>query len=296
MVRKGPEGRRKKRHLVASAFRRKRRDVRFTSAVILVGASALLVGVARGPWARQQPPVAAADLVLTNGRIVTVDDSMPQAEAVAVRGDRIVALGGRCRAPALRRYGDARDRSARAARHPGLLREPRPFRRHRRGAAPVEPDGGDQLVADRGACRGPPRGAPARASGLSDEGGTRRSGQLRPILRWKGFPPMRHSTRCRPRTPCFSPTRAVTRSSSMPRRCRSQESRVRLRPPRVEKSSRTVAVTRSGFCARRPKISSASVRSTPGVTARHWSWRPPRRCRKGSRRSSTRDPPSPPST
>ena len=41
----------------------------------------------------QQPPAAAADLVLTNGKIVTVEDAMPEAEAVAVRGDRIIALG-----------------------------------------------------------------------------------------------------------------------------------------------------------------------------------------------------------
>jgi predicted amidohydrolase YtcJ len=34
-----------------------------------------------------------ASLVLTNGRIVTVDDSLPEAEALAVRGDRIVAVG-----------------------------------------------------------------------------------------------------------------------------------------------------------------------------------------------------------
>lgn len=35
----------------------------------------------------------AADLVLSNGRLVTVDPSNPEAEAMAVRGDRIIALG-----------------------------------------------------------------------------------------------------------------------------------------------------------------------------------------------------------
>jgi predicted amidohydrolase YtcJ len=34
-----------------------------------------------------------ADLVLTNGKVVTVDDKVPEARAVAVRGDRIVAVG-----------------------------------------------------------------------------------------------------------------------------------------------------------------------------------------------------------
>ena len=31
--------------------------------------------------------------MLVNGKIVTVDAAMPQAEAIAVRGDRIVAVG-----------------------------------------------------------------------------------------------------------------------------------------------------------------------------------------------------------
>jgi predicted amidohydrolase YtcJ len=38
-----------------------------------------------------QPP--AADLVLTNGRIVTVFDAMPEVQALAVRADRIVGMG-----------------------------------------------------------------------------------------------------------------------------------------------------------------------------------------------------------
>lgn len=36
---------------------------------------------------------AAADLVLTNGKIVTVDDTLPEAQALAVVGDTIVAVG-----------------------------------------------------------------------------------------------------------------------------------------------------------------------------------------------------------
>jgi predicted amidohydrolase YtcJ len=35
----------------------------------------------------------AADLVLTNGKIVTVDENLPEAEALAVSGDRILAVG-----------------------------------------------------------------------------------------------------------------------------------------------------------------------------------------------------------
>jgi hypothetical protein len=39
------------------------------------------------------PGVEPADLVLTNGKIVTVDQAKPEAQALAVRGDRVVALG-----------------------------------------------------------------------------------------------------------------------------------------------------------------------------------------------------------
>lgn len=35
----------------------------------------------------------SADLVLTNGKIVTVDPSLPEADALAVKGDTIVAVG-----------------------------------------------------------------------------------------------------------------------------------------------------------------------------------------------------------
>jgi predicted amidohydrolase YtcJ len=38
-------------------------------------------------------PSETADLVLVNGKVVTVDEALPEAEAVAVRGDRIVAVG-----------------------------------------------------------------------------------------------------------------------------------------------------------------------------------------------------------
>ena len=39
------------------------------------------------------PHVESADLVLTNGHVATVDSAMPTAEGVAVRGDKIVAVG-----------------------------------------------------------------------------------------------------------------------------------------------------------------------------------------------------------
>jgi predicted amidohydrolase YtcJ len=54
--------------------------------VVTVGALTAAVGYQPAP---QQP----AELVLTNGKIVTVETAGSQAQAVAVRGDRIVALG-----------------------------------------------------------------------------------------------------------------------------------------------------------------------------------------------------------
>jgi predicted amidohydrolase YtcJ len=65
------------------------------SFIWLTVSTAALVGLTvrahaqRGGTA-QAPP---ADLVLTNGRIVTVDDRRPEAEAIAVSGGRIEALG-----------------------------------------------------------------------------------------------------------------------------------------------------------------------------------------------------------
>jgi predicted amidohydrolase YtcJ len=53
----------------------------------------VVAAVSRSGTNAQQVPVPAT-LVLRGGRILTVDASVPQAEALAVRGDRIVAVGG----------------------------------------------------------------------------------------------------------------------------------------------------------------------------------------------------------
>jgi predicted amidohydrolase YtcJ len=42
---------------------------------------------------RPADPAVAADLVLRDGRIVTVDELVPEAEAIAIRGDTILAVG-----------------------------------------------------------------------------------------------------------------------------------------------------------------------------------------------------------
>src|SRR5436190_3587303 len=52
-------------------------------------AIAILCGAA---WVRAQQ--SAPDTILTNGKIITVDERFTIAQAVAVKGDRIVAVGG----------------------------------------------------------------------------------------------------------------------------------------------------------------------------------------------------------
>src|SRR5215208_868890 len=49
----------------------------------------------------RQEAVAPADLVVTNGKVVTVEDAAPEAQGIAIRGGRIVALGS---AADMRRY------------------------------------------------------------------------------------------------------------------------------------------------------------------------------------------------
>jgi predicted amidohydrolase YtcJ len=61
---------------------------RLTTALSL-GTVALLVVASQA----RQPQPPAADLLLTNAKVVTVDERLPQVEAIAVRGDRIIALG-----------------------------------------------------------------------------------------------------------------------------------------------------------------------------------------------------------
>ena len=64
----------------------------FRSRFILVAIIGLVL-FSPGLSASQETKPEPASLVLTNGRIVTLDAARPQAEALAVRGDKIVALG-----------------------------------------------------------------------------------------------------------------------------------------------------------------------------------------------------------
>jgi len=71
---------------------RKKRYGRAKSWLIIVFTFLLAVSIGLLNWSCQKK-VEPADLVLMNGKIVTVDASLPQAEALAVRGDKIVAVG-----------------------------------------------------------------------------------------------------------------------------------------------------------------------------------------------------------
>jgi predicted amidohydrolase YtcJ len=64
---------------------------KLTGFLALTFVTGALVGLVR--VGGQQPASVAADMVLLNGKIVTLDESQPQVEALAVGGNRIAALG-----------------------------------------------------------------------------------------------------------------------------------------------------------------------------------------------------------
>ena len=66
-----------------------------------VPASALVLAATLLASACSSPPAEPATLVLLNGRIVTVDSTQPEAQAVAILDDRIIAVGNDSR---IRRY------------------------------------------------------------------------------------------------------------------------------------------------------------------------------------------------
>ena len=90
-------------------------------AIPLVAGVAAIVGVTGALRAQGSDVASPADLVLSNGKIVTVDERFTIAQAVAVRGQRVVAVGtnqeiGRLAGPATRRI-DLRGRTV----LPGLI-------------------------------------------------------------------------------------------------------------------------------------------------------------------------------
>src|SRR4051812_32248207 len=63
------------------------------NAVALTVFAVVVAGLSAQAQRAPAAPAAPADLVLTHGRIVTVDEGVPEVEAMAVNGDRIAALG-----------------------------------------------------------------------------------------------------------------------------------------------------------------------------------------------------------
>ena len=63
----------------------------------------------------------AADIIVTNARILTMDEGNPRAEAVAVRGGEIVAVGDRASVSELRGPGTRVVDAAGASVLPGFI-------------------------------------------------------------------------------------------------------------------------------------------------------------------------------
>ena len=79
------------------------RRVSRQAAALLVGTLAAGAAACGGAAARPQPEAAPpADIIFVGGAIVTMDPARPRVEAVAVRGETIVAAGTRAEATALR--------------------------------------------------------------------------------------------------------------------------------------------------------------------------------------------------
>jgi predicted amidohydrolase YtcJ len=79
------------RSRLSRRYRMFTRRVLVTTIATIVLAGLPIVS-ARAPI-RNEQAATPADLVLTNGRVVTVDEATPEAQAIAVTGDRITALG-----------------------------------------------------------------------------------------------------------------------------------------------------------------------------------------------------------
>jgi hypothetical protein len=83
----------------------------------LAGVMLVMTGLGAGPYAQQPAP----DIILTNGKIITVDERFSIAEAVAVRGDRFADVGTDAEIAALAGPNTRRIDLAGRAVVPGLI-------------------------------------------------------------------------------------------------------------------------------------------------------------------------------
>ena len=148
----------------------------------------------RGPGRRHgarlaaRRPCAPADLVLNNGRIVTLETPARGAGARRPRRPHRRRSAPTPRSSATSGQGTRGRSTCGAARDPGLHRGPRPLHRRRRGAAAAQPDEGDELGRDRRDGRGGGEEGASPGSGSTAAAGTRRSGRPRRRRTSKGFP------------------------------------------------------------------------------------------------------------
>ena len=106
-----------------------------------------------------------ADVVIVNARVWTVDASRPEAEAVAVAGDRIVAVGARCETREAARADHAGHRRRRTVRDARLQRRAHPSHDRRRSTRQRRPEGRRHA---RGVCAPHRRARDERREGRVD--------------------------------------------------------------------------------------------------------------------------------
>ena len=124
-----------------------------TFIIVLIVAGTLVAGLIVG--AQRDEADGPVDLIITNGRVYTADGSGTFAEAVAVRGNKILRVGSQPRDQAPSPAADDDRRRARRDGAAGIQRQPRPRALGRvvaraprsagRDLARVDPDGDPRL-------------------------------------------------------------------------------------------------------------------------------------------------------
>ncbi len=181
------------------------------------------------------PDTAPADLVFTGGPVHTVDPARSRATSVAVRGERIVAVGPR-RGTRTRRPGHRGGGPGGQAAHPRLPGRARPSGRRRPGTRPVRPQRRDD-----------PRRVPAPHPRVRRRRTPTPSGSPAAAGRWRRSPAACRrppsSTPSSPTARRTSSTAITTAPGSTPapwsRRDRRRHPRPRRRPHRARRRRRT---------------------------------------------------------
>ena len=187
-------------------------------AVAVAGATVAVLAVVTTALVGRQPAAEPASLVLRNGRIATMDDARPQAQALAARGDKIVTVGTDDEVAKLIGPKTQVIDLQRAVRDAGLHREPRAFHGRRRVADVAEPDEREELGRDR---RDGGRGRDEGQAGRLDPGPRLAPGEVEATARCptsKGFPVHDALSKVSPEQSRASDARQRTRDDSPTRR------------------------------------------------------------------------------